>query len=537
MSYKPIIIALIATSLTACSLDEHPKDQIEESQIYTSEQALYQNAVASLYSYVGGNTDGQGLQGTLRGVYDLQTFGSDEAIMPRRGVDWYDGGIWQDLYRHSWSPGHEIVKNSWLYLYKVITLCNRSLETIEKYDYLLFPIQKERYTAEVRALRAIYYWYLLDLYGRVPIVTTSDVSMNEVMQAERSQVFDFVRKELESTLTILPNRSSVEKNEYYGRVTMPVACFVLAKLYLNAEVYCNDDWTHSTNPDGKDMKFDIYGRQMNAWEACLYFCQNIQSMGFLLEGSYDNNFKIHNETSKENIWTIPMDKYLITHLNQNIVRSLHWRHAAAYGFTGSNGTSATWTALQANHYGKDDEDSRFKSNYWAGEVADNNSEIITDRTGKPLTYMPYEVNIDMTGSPYLETAGARMKKYEIDINATEKGKQMENDIVLFRYADVLLMMAEAKVRNGETGQWEFDLVRSRARMPLRQATLDNIYEERLIELAWEGWRRNDMIRFNRYKSEYNGGNAVDESDHHTIVFPIPANARATNANLKQHLGY
>lgn len=248
---------------SSCSLEEHPKDQIDEELIYTDAQAVYQNAVLMLYSYIGGYNDGDGLQGTCRGVYDLNTFASDEAIMPTRGVDWYDGGIWQDLYFHTWSPGHEMIKNSWYYLYKVIAQCNRSIEIINRHQDLLIKIQQERYIAEVRALRAIYYWYLLDLFGRVPIVTSTTVSMNEVTQFERSQVFDFVRTELEAVCPWLNKSNSTATGDYYGRVTLPVAYFVLAKLYLNAEIYCNDDWTQSPYPDGKAMTFKINDETMN----------------------------------------------------------------------------------------------------------------------------------------------------------------------------------------------------------------------------------------------------------------------------------
>ncbi len=130
-----------------------------------------------------------------------------------------------------------------------------------------------------------------------------------------------------------------------------------------------------------------------------------------------------------------------------------------------------------------------------------------------------------------------MKKYEIDRYATESGKLMSNDIVLFRYGDVLLMQSEAKLRNGESGQRELDLIRRRVGMPTIPATLDNLYTERLIELAWEGWRRQDMIRYDRYKSTYTGENSVDESDHHTIVYPIPSVAVTLNHNLRQNPGY
>ena len=191
-------------SLMSCTLDESPRDQIPEEAAYQTATSLFQNTVATLYTYIGGSEDGQGLQGTCRGIYDLQTFGSDEAMLPTRGGDWYDGGLWQDMYRHSWSAGHDLPKNAWLYLYKVITLCNRSLEQIEKHQILLSDIDYKGYLAEVRALRAIYYWYLLDLFGNVPIVTSSTVSMQEVKQSSRAEVFSLL--ELQSA-TRRPLRS------------------------------------------------------------------------------------------------------------------------------------------------------------------------------------------------------------------------------------------------------------------------------------------------------------------------------------------
>ena len=135
-----------------------------------------------------------------------------------------------------------------------------------------------------------------------------------------------------------------------------------------------------------------------------------------------------------------------------------------------------------------------------------------------------------------------MKKYEIDKNATKDGKLMDNDIVLFRYADVLLMRAEACLRNGQPdeGMTDFGSVRERAHMPKRELTLQNICDERLLELCWEGWRRQDMIRFGQYESLFEGDEydeKVDETDGHTTVYPIPADVMALNHNLTQNPGY
>ena len=514
--------------LTGCSLDENPRDQIPEEEAYTTAQALYQNTVATLYAYIGGQADGQGLQGTCRGIYDLQTFGSDEAMLPTRGGDWYDGGLWQDMYRHSWSAGHDLPKNAWIYLYKVIALCNRSLEQIQAHRHLLQDQQYSMYQAEVRALRAIYYWYLLDLFGPVPLVTSSDVSMQEVRQSSRAEVWRFAVSELEDTRWSLWAQYSQKPGDCYGRVTFPVATFALAKLMLNAEVY-------SGTPQ---------------WLKTIEYCDDLEWIGYQLESNYQDNFIIHNENSQENIWTIPMDRDLYTNQQQNLYRSYHYRHAAAYGFTGENGSCATKRVLQIFGYDTPDEDPRFQFNYWAGQVYDLYEDLVTDRMGNPLVYYPWEVDIDLSGSPYVETAGARMKKYEVDKNATKDGKLMDNDIVLFRYADALLMRAEAKFRlggasygsadGGTTAQQDFDAVRNRAGAPPRQLTLQTLLDERLLELCWEGWRRQDLIRFNQYESLFQGDAfdaKVDESDGHTRLYPIPADVIALNHNLVQNPGY
>ena len=535
--------ALFTTSLftpCSCSLNEDPRDQITEEEAYSNADALYRNTVATLYNYIGGREDGEGLQGTCRGIYDLQTFGSDEAMVPVRGTDWFDGGTWVALYCHSWSAGHEMPKKSWLYLYKVITLCNRSIEQLEAHKSLITAEQLNSYTSEVRALRAICYWYLLDLFGRVPIITSTDVSKNQLIQSERNDVFRFVVSELQATGKILKMENSVKPGDYYGRVTRPVVLFVLAKLMLNAEVYTDNDWTDGARPDGSKMQFDIEGQTMNAWEAAIHYCDILEDCGFRLENEYTNNFLVHNDNSDENIWTIFMDKDLYYNQQQCFYRSWHYRHAAAYGFTGENGVCATRRVLEIFKYGTDEEDNRFVHNYWAGVVYDYDGNIVYDRSGAPLTYYPWEVDLDLSGSPYVETAGARIKKYEVDKNATKDSRLMDNDIVLFRFADVLLMRAEAKLRNGMDGQADYDAVRLRAHMPTKEISLQNLIDERLLELCWEGWRRQDLIRFNQFESLFMGSEdyrKVDESDGHTTVFPIPGDVLTLNPNITQNKGY
>ena len=530
------------TIISSCSLDENPKDQIPEEEAYADAGALYRNTVATLYNYIGGATDGQGLQGTCRGIYDLQTFGSDEAMIPTRGTDWYDGGIWQELYRHDWTPGHPMLGNAWSYLYKVITLCNRSLELLESHQHLLDEVQYVEYTAEVRALRAIYYWYLMDLFGRIPIITTSKTSLSQLEQMPRSQIFKFVCTELQQVCPNLHHENSARPGDYYGRVTYHVACFVLAKLMLNAEVYLDNNWTDGDHPDGSALTISVNGETMNAWEATIYYCDQLENADYELEELYSSNFEVHNENSNENIWVIPMDKDLYYNEMQYFFRSWHYRHAAAYGFTGENGACATKRTLEIFKYGTWSEDPRFLLNYYDGIVFDNDRKIVRDRNGEVFEYKPWEVELDLSDSPYLETAGARMNKYVVDRNATKNGKLMDNDIVLFRLADVLLMHAEALLRNGqaEEGQDYFNAVRGRVDAPEKPLTLQNLLDERLLELCWEGWRRQDLIRFGQYESLFMGDQwdaKVDERDGHTTVFPIPGGMINFNPNLTQNPGY
>ena len=131
-----------------------------------------------------------------------------------------------------------------------------------------------------------------------------------------------------------------------------------------------------------------------------------------------------------------------------------------------------------------------------------------------------------------------MAKYEIDRTAYADGKLQDNDIVLFRYADVLLMKAEAKTRNGQDGSTELNQVRRRAGMAARSATLDNILDERLLELMWEGWRRQDLIRFGRFCQAYDlRPQLQSENDGHTVVLPIPDKALKQNKQLRPNPGY
>lgn len=536
----------VGLALTSC-LDENPEGLVLEDEAYTSASEIERDLVGDLYNYIGGIDPSTGLQGTIRGVYDWNTVTTDEMIIPVRGADWDDGGFWNRLYNHKWTAADGELESTWNYLYKVIALCNRSLYFIEKKSNLLTTPQYLQYKAEVRGLRAMFYFYTMDMFGRIPLVTDYETKIEDVKQSERSEVFWFIVDELQSIEFILPEERSNTLGNYYGRFTMPVARFLLAKLALNAEIYCDDDWTDEVEQDGEKIIFDVNGEKVNAWDACLMYCDKLNEVqtDYKLELQYEDNFIVHNEYSAENIFTIPMDNTLYSNRFMYLFRSIHYAHGSALGKSGENGPCATISTMRA--YGIQDDnpakrnysdiDYRFDVNFYSDTVYAN-GDYVNDGFGNPLVYHPLEVAEDLTGTPYERNGGARMAKYEVDRTSYDDGKLQNNDIVLFRYADVLLMTAEAHVRKGESGQEEFNKVRNRSYASHREATLDNILTERLLELMWEGWRRNDLIRFGRFTEQYdNRVNAVVDNTGYTTVFPIPADVLKLNSKLRQNPGY
>lgn len=553
--YRSLFLLLLAAlSMTSC-LDEHPKDQLDEDAIYGSASDIYINAVASLYNYIGGANESEGIQGTCRGIYDYNTLTTDEAMIPIRGGDWYDGGLWNAMYQHRWGADDQSLYDTWKYLYKVIVLANKSLDIISNKSALLSAAQQEEYRAEIRAIRAMFYYYAMDMFGRVPLVLSSAEQLHSSLfqgQTDRSSIFQFVFQELQQVLPSLPDQHSNKEGNYYGRITQPVVNFLLAKLALNAEIYMYDDWTqgYASRPKGSDIHFSVPAsdaslrngdkvdcRKLNAWETCIYYCDKLAEEGYVLESDDSFNFSTHNETSKENIFTIPMDKNIYTNQFHYLFRSYHYTHGGVLGWGSENGTCATISTMKANHYGEADEDARCKMNFVAGVVKVDGHELLMDN-GKPLEYQPFEVAQNLTNSKFVKTAGARMAKYEVDRTSYMDGKLQSNDIVLFRYADALLMKAEAKVRNGENGDEELNRIRARVGMPYRKATLDNILEERLLELVWEGWRRQDLIRFGKFTGAYDLRTPLQgESSGYTTVFPIPQKCIDLNSELVQNKGY
>lgn len=539
---KYILLVTTIVALGSCNkfLEDEPTDRIPADEAYKTVNDLWLNALGSIYNNIGGSTASQGLQGTARGVWDLNTFSTDEAIIPTRGADWYDGGIWQNLFLHRFG-NVDFTGDTWNYLFKQVLACNRALERIDAFAAKNPDVDVTAMLAEARSLRAMFLFYAMDLYGRVPLFKNTNPTAQELKLQERSTAFRHIVDELQDAEWELPIARSPRLGEYYGRMTRPVAWFLLAKLLLNAEVYADDDWTDSTHPVGSTLTWTVDGSTMNTWQAVIAYCEKISSFGFTLAPDFIDNFTINNEESPELIFTIPMDIFNYSNRFTQQFRSLHYNHASALGLNGENGPCATVEAMKAFGYGTDNPDSRLPWTYYYDEVLhDKTDAVVTLDDGTPLVYYPQEVRLDVSNTAYEKTAGARMRKYEIDLAAMSDGQLRRNDIVLFRYADVLLMQCEALLRDGRAGDDAdalLNAVRSRVGMGDRTATLDNVLEERMLELAWEGWRRNDLIRFRQFTRSYTDRPQLSaDVNGYTLVFPIPGET-LTASGSAQNPGY
>ena len=559
--------------LASCSLDETPRSKFSEKEAFSTSKLVYVNTVANVYSSIG-----NGLYGSDGGsVHTFQEFSSDASMIPGRQGDWVDGGAWQNIFLHNFESSVSKYNDVWNNLYRVIGLANSSIDRLNK--YLGEHPEYAEYVYELRALRAVYYYYVMDLFGQVPLVVSSEVSANEVNQSNRSDVFKFVTSELAECIPHLSDSKSQNEGEYYGRITKAVAYMCMAKCAINAPVYTIDD----TNPTsysafvgtdksgkataseeqgktvsemGKNINITLDGETRNAWETAVYCADQIASLGYRLQPSYADNFIVANQNSVENIWTRPNDCVNYKIDDYNIVRTLHYNHGGAIGYQGWNGACSSKQQMLVYGYGTANPDPRLKLNFYTDkDYMEETGKAVEDGAvkGKDLEYMPLAVKVDFTATddPHaMKCAGARMKKYEFDKSTTQQ-YSFNNDLVIWRYADALLLKAEAEYRMGNKAEalTIVNEVRGRvAATPRTELTLNDILDERMLELAWEGVRRQDQIRFctfteptaDRFKGVTHNASAGDYNDDtqgYTMVYPIPYAVLNLNKKLHQNPGY
>lgn len=505
------LLILLGTQWQSCTdLDEKIYSTIPSDKFFTTEEEFLMSA-GRVYSHLLGYTHYYNIWGTI-------TVSTDEALSPQReGGQWLDGGVWRDLHAHTFTPNHDNIRQTWDFLFTGISLCNQILYEFSQAT-LDFPV-KENMIAEIKTMRAWFYFNAMDLFGDVPLTTDfTDTSIPE--QKSRAEIFAFVEKELKENVGLLADSPSGT----YGRATKPFAYTILAKMYLNSEKWFGTAKLQET----------------------IDMCNKVIDLGTLqLENDFFANFKVSNQSSKENIFTIVYDKVYANggaswagwsrrfRFHQ---LTLHGLSQRTFGIVDGcwNGFCTSQSFFETFDISKD---VRSKGWLYGPQVDAAGQPLMLG--GVQLNYTPkinslYEAGANTTKA----NQGVRFAKYAYENGLS--GECMSNDYVIYRYADILMMKGEALVRQGKASEAVplFNQVRERAGMPDYQAadlTLEEIYAERGREFAWEGSRRQDMIRFNKWTAARDFKAA--EGDNHTELFPIPARAMTNNAKLKQNPGY
>ena len=477
-----------------------------------------------------------------QGVVRTQELSADQDVIPARlGIGWVDGYIYKRWHQHTWTSEDEGMINGWERTFDGITACNRVLSQIEDNVIDIQGESRQRLISELKVLRASYYYILVDLYGNVPIVRDfKDVDLPK--QSTRKEVFDFIIDEVTENL---PNLSEEARGYYYGRFNKWCAHTLLAKMYLNAEV-----WT------GEPM-----------WDKCISQCDAVMSHAeasgdYALEADINAPFVTKNEDSKEIIFALPFDELYVTDWNafDFHLYTLAPENQATYGFTDRPWGGVCAMPQFIKSFDSDDE--RLTEWYIQGQQYDASGNILLRSSdGNPLIY---EVDVPSIDASDVDD-GFRWGKFEYAHGNTNR---LSNDFPVFRYAEVLMMKAEALMRSGKSGAGElvtrirerafranpakaivtdeelrggsnYDYGRRDEDMTTNEGGSDILYGRFLDELGWEfcqeGHRRQDMIRFNVFTTK--SWFSHDKSDPTKNLYPIPNKALLTNSNLKQNPGY
>ncbi|SDK17359.1 Starch-binding associating with outer membrane [Flavobacterium noncentrifugens] len=481
--------------LSGCTnVEERVYDKYATDAFYATPEGA-DVALAGVYAQVAGNWDGVGYAGADKGWYDLNCMSADEQVIPHR-----TSGDWQldfaRIYQHDWLPTDLILNNTWNWLYKSVFSANLAVEQ------LTLANADPSKIAEAKVLRAFFYYLLIDDYGSVPFYTANNITVDQIPQASRTEVFNFIIQELTDNVESL---SATKGGNYYGRFNKYAGYALLAKVYLNAEVYTGTP----------------------KWAECLAACDKVSEGGFSLHPSgADISAPMGNKYFELFGDVLPDDETILAiYVTENIVsrnvyavRSLYGPHAEKlWTYQGWNGTFVP----------KD-----FFQKYANADI--RKKQFLYGPQEGGFNYTIDVASLDNPGAP--PQAGVRNTKF-FPVGQQDGGGA-SNDFPIYRYADILLMKAECNVRLGNAAAAKpyIDMVRQRAGLSALAAnpTLDNIYDERGFELNWEGHRRQDMIRFDKFllPNLFRGA-----SPEYRKLFPIPTSALDANHGLKQNTGY
>ena len=500
------------------------------------------------------------------GYWGVNTLTADEGLCPiRKGGDWNDGGYWKYLNTHEWNAYGEAFKNIWNCTVAGSVLCNNLLETLYMNEENMTPESYGKFVGELETLRSYYYYLLFDSFGRIPYM--EDYSDRNEALLEPHVVWAHLVSTLERNAPNMAVVNDANRTSYAGRCTQGFAYALLARLYLNAESFgCTPENVmkaertcdvHNGKKGSKPLdEVGIKIQSTQDFYTNAIRCANkvIESGAYIIEPNYFTNYKIDNAGSRENIFTIVEDGLTSTYPERDMYAcknklrieflSLHYDFQKRFGMQLDcwNGFCARPNFMTifndhdvrgAGYEGKGTMDTK-QWGWYLGPLCDANGNVMLDTDKEPI-----DIHVEIESLDAADRRdGARMYKYELDKEG--KYKYMENDFVLFRYADVLLVKKEALLRGGKDDApgiedvgindmkkrtfayssdpvAAFDAAYPDAFTVLSTDLEKGILAERGRELSWENARRRDLIRFGQFeKIQY-----VKNTAETRRWFPIP----------------
>lgn len=493
-----------ALVLGCTNLDETPTSVITPDNFNRTEAEVL-GSLASVYSVLRNMQDS---------YYNLNEVTSDEMIVPTRGSDWFDNGRWLELQRQTWtanSPsGLDDINAMWRDGFRGVTRANVLLEALTK----VTVADQAAVEAEVRTLRAFYYYTLMDMFGGVPLVTTTEIEARP--RATRAEVFNFVESELQAARGALPASWPAAD---HGRMTQGAADAILASLYLNAGVFTSD----APSATSYNSCTAVQGACQNAIDAA---DRILNSGQYSLASDWRSNFEADNFGSPENIFVIKNAHLSGLGLNF-VMRVLHYSQFNPSPWNGFAALAETYRAFDAD-------DQRREIFLEGLQVNQETGLPVNDRQGNPLVFT-VDI-IDETQAT--EGEGTRIMKFPPDPNHVSQ--ENANDFTLFRLGGIMLIKAEAlNELNPGSGEALALLNTLRERVfepdePLAAIDRDVILSERLFELTSEAKRRLDLIRHGKFTQPWSFKQA---GAPHLVLMPIPQLQLDANPELTQNPGY
>jgi len=488
-------IVIVLAALSSCvDLDEPLYDRIPLDK-YPENDIQGALSTGPVYEAMRGFVEDWG------GWFFAQEVTSDELVFPTRNTDWDDGGKWRVLHNHTWTNTTEAISNMWREYYKGIGEANRLLEQFggESEDPSVLATR-----AKLRIMRAYYYYLLIDNYGDVPYVTSFRDAEEFPSKDNREDIWPQLVSEVEQSIPDLPESTSKTS------VTRGMAFMLLAKLYLNAEVYTGTAY----------------------WAEAEKAADSVLALGYSLEADPLAPFITENQFSPENIFTIPYDEdsYQAFTLHR---RTLHYLHNQTFDMTVGPWNGCAVTEDHYNTY--EDDDIRKTDGFLVGQqYTSAGAPIFDEVAGVPLVLKPHIPALLIDASytaDEIRNSGARIVKFEIAMGAKAN---LSNDFPIFRLADAYLMKAEAMLRQNKSAAEAVDYVnpiRERANVDAwsgADLTLESLLAERGREMFFEGHRRQDMIRFGIFNDAWWEKPATGPERN---TFPVPQWALDSNPNL------